>query len=333
MADNSLLPLSGDEKLALVAGLKRLIDEDPLPAVTAGADAYRDSVAAARGLNQMPTLHIDDAREHLVEYLRDVIAPPPPRTTIIAGGTKYGHDLWLPSVVLSFWQSRGHPNVTADPHVAAYYHPFYDAAWELCRIGVLRPGQSAPMGDMSMGRGSEYRGDGFSLTEFGRGWVQTAAQHPPGDPSRFSEVVQPFIGHFGEGFAQRAVEASHCYQTTNYLACCVMAGAAAESILLAVATAKMAGNEGKALNEYRVAHGRKKITDQITGGLQQGLRERFVTASSILNFWRDEAAHGTRTTITAVEAQFSLAQLLQFAQLTTDNWDTLTQGPPAPAPI
>jgi hypothetical protein len=28
MADDSLLPLSGDEKLALVAGLKRLIDED-----------------------------------------------------------------------------------------------------------------------------------------------------------------------------------------------------------------------------------------------------------------------------------------------------------------
>jgi hypothetical protein len=28
MADDSLLPLSGDEKLALVAGLKRLIDDD-----------------------------------------------------------------------------------------------------------------------------------------------------------------------------------------------------------------------------------------------------------------------------------------------------------------
>ena len=106
-----------------------------------------------------------------------------------------------------------------------------------------------------------------------------------------------------------------------------MAGAAAESILLAVAIEKMAGNEGKVLNEYRVGHGRKKITDRITaGGLQQGLRERFVTASSILNFWRDEAAHGTRTTITAVQAQFSLAQLLQFAQLTTDNWDTLTHS-------
>ena len=31
MADDSLLPLSADEKLALVAGLKRLIDEDHYP--------------------------------------------------------------------------------------------------------------------------------------------------------------------------------------------------------------------------------------------------------------------------------------------------------------
>jgi hypothetical protein len=31
MADDSLLPLSGDEKLTLVAALKRLIDEDRYP--------------------------------------------------------------------------------------------------------------------------------------------------------------------------------------------------------------------------------------------------------------------------------------------------------------
>jgi hypothetical protein len=72
--------------------------------------------------------------------------------------------------------------------------------------------------------GTEFRGDGFSLTEFGRGWVRIVAQHPPSDPSRFSEVMQPFIGRFGEGFARRAAEASRCYRTTNYLACCVMAG-------------------------------------------------------------------------------------------------------------
>jgi hypothetical protein len=107
-----------------------------------------------------------------------------------------------------------------------------------------------------------------------------------------------------------------------------MAGAAAESILLAVAIAKMAGDEGRILAQYRTAQGRKRITDLITGGLRQGLAEQFVMASGIVNFWRDEAAHGTRTTITEGEAQASLAQLLRFAQLTADNWDTLTHSGP-----
>jgi len=155
--------------------------------------------------------------------------------------------------------------------------------------------------------GQAFQGDGFSLTEFGRGWVQIAAEHPPSDPSRFSEVLQPFIGRFGEGFAQLSAEAARCYRTTNYLACCVMAGAAAESILLAVAISKMPGDEGRVLAQYRSAQGRKRITDLITGELRQGLAEQFVTACGILSFWRDEAAHGTRTTKTEGEAQASLA--------------------------
>jgi hypothetical protein len=121
----------------------------------------------------MPTLHIDDAIEHLVGYLRDEITNPPPRLPVISD-SRYGCDLWLPIVVANFWRSRGHPTFTADPRQpqgAAYYHPFYDAAWELCRIGVLRPGRNASMGDI--GAQSWFQGDGFSLTEFGRGWVQT----------------------------------------------------------------------------------------------------------------------------------------------------------------
>jgi hypothetical protein len=103
-----------------------------------------------------------------------------------------------------------------------------------------------------------------------------------------------------------------------------MAGAAAESILLAVAIAKMAGDEEKVLAQYRRSQGRKGTTDLITRGLRHGLADQFVTTSGILNFWRDEAAHGTRTTITEGEAQAALAQLLRFAQLTADNWDTIT---------
>jgi hypothetical protein len=272
-------------------------------------------------MKTMPTLHIDDALEHIVGYLRDEITKPPPRTPI--SDNKYGCDLWLPIVVRNFWHPRD-PSFNREirQQQETHYRPFYNAAWELCRIGVLRPGQSAPMSNRMAG--TEFQGDGFSLTEFGRGWVQTAAQHPPSDPSRFNEVLQPFIGRFGEVFAKRAAEASRCYRTTNYLACCVMAGSAVESILLATAIAKKAENEGQVLAQYRGAQGRKRITDFITRGLRQGLADQFLMTSGILNFWRDEAAHGTRTTITEGEAQASLAQLLRFAQLTVDNWDTLT---------
>ena len=272
----------------------------------------------------MPTLHIDDAIEHLIGYLRDEINKPPQRISVVPE-SKYGCDLWLPIVVRNFWHTRDPAFSSVNrQQEEAHYRPFYDGAWELCRIGVLRPGQNAPMANRMAG--TEFQGDGFSLTGFGCGWVQTAAQHPPSDPSRFTEVLQPFIGRFGEGFAQRAAEAARRYRTTNYLACCVMAGAAAKSyILLAVAIAKMDGNEGKVLTEYRGAHGRKRIIDRITQGLRQGLIEQFVTAGGILGFWRDEAAHGDQTTITEGEAQASLAQLLRFAQLTSDNWAALTQ--------
>jgi hypothetical protein len=209
----------------------------------------------------MPMLHVDDAIEHLITYLLAEITKPPPRWGIF--NTKYECDLWIPEFVRNFWHSRD-PSLVIEQSIQykPHYIPFYDAAWELCRIGVLRPGESAPMEGSSHGRG--FQGDGFSFTEFGRGWVKSAAQHPPSDPSRFAEVIQPFTDQFGEGFAQRAIEAARCHRTTNYLACCVMAGAAAESILLAVAIAKI-GDEGKVLTEYRGAHGRSKITTRITG--------------------------------------------------------------------
>ena len=50
--------------------------------------------------------------------------------------------------------------------------PFYDAAWDLCRIGVLRPGVFAPVGQEM----AAAFGDQFVITEFGREWLQ-AAQH------------------------------------------------------------------------------------------------------------------------------------------------------------
>jgi hypothetical protein len=104
--------------------------------------------------------------------------------------------------------------------------------------------------------GTGFVGDGYSVTDFGRLWLKDAAQHPSSDPSRLAEVLQTLGKHFGAGYQQRAAEAVRCYRTTNYLAACVMAGAAAESILLAVAIAKSDGNETKVLATSKSQGGR-----------------------------------------------------------------------------
>jgi hypothetical protein len=268
----------------------------------------------------MQHLHIDDAIDYLSRHLANKINPAPRASTAsIQCSPQY--DVEVRNVAEAFWRERGTSilNRTAGEN-EPYCQPFFDAAWYLCRIGVLRPGERAPQIGI---RGPAWNGDGFSLTHFGREWIATAAKRPPSDPGRFGEIMWPFAARFGAGFLQRAMEASRCYQTGNYLACCAMAGAATESILLAVAIAKI-GDEETTLREYRSAGGRKKITDRIAGAVKGGLATHFMTASGVLSFWRDETAHGVHTTISEVEAQASLAQLLRFAQLVHDNWTTLS---------
>jgi hypothetical protein len=102
-----------------------------------------------------------------------------------------------------------------------------------------------------------------------------------------------------------------------------MCGAAAESILLAVAIAK-SGDEGVTLDIYKSSNGRRKIIDQIVAQARQAISEPFRSATGLLSYWRDEAAHGLASTISEIEAHEALARLLQFAQFATDNWEELT---------
>ena len=83
----------------------------------------------------MPKLHIDDAIEHLVGYLREEITKPPQRTQLVSE-SKYDCDLWLPIVVRKFWEDRDPTSFTNAnrQQLEAYFRPFYDAAWELCRL-------------------------------------------------------------------------------------------------------------------------------------------------------------------------------------------------------
>jgi hypothetical protein len=230
----------------------------------------------------------------------------------------YGNDIWISGVVRSYWTSRMDPN-TLTPE---YFLPFYDTAWELCRIGVLRPGPHAPMGMAGVGGGT-YSGDGYSITEFGHSWLADPNRRTAGDPSRIFEIFAALGAGFGAGFAQRSSEAIRCHRTGNYLAACVMAGAAAESILLAVAIAK-AKDEAKVLRDYASAGGRGRVTKSVVSGLAGPLARTFEAALQVLHYWRDDAAHGMATTISEVEAYASLTQLLRLAQFCADRWAELT---------
>lgn len=269
----------------------------------------------------MQKLHVDDALDFIAQHLATLPGPESPQRPT-HNDRPYGSDLWVPYVAERYWQSRGVQLRDLGRDSEPFYTPFYDAAWQLSRFGVVRPGQVVPQGQ-SIAPG--FNGDGFSLTSFGREWVRDAAKRPTSGPSRFAELLLAFGPKFGSGFEQRAAEAVRCYRTGAHLAACVMAGAAAESVMLALAIMK-SGDEDVVLRDYRSASGSKKITDLVVKGLPGGLAEQVRHGSgAIAAFWRNEAAHGTYSHISEIEAHASLSQLLRFCQVAVDNWGTLTK--------
>lgn len=155
--------------------------------------------------------------------------------------SNYGYDLYLPNVIR--WhliqqtpQLRA-SNIELNQKVPQLFPLFANAAWELCRRGILRPGvngyntQATPDGSA---------GSGFSVTLFGQQWLSEDKEDTfiPTEPERFAQLLKPFAARFGDGFHERAQQAVRCYGAHAYLACCAMCGAAAESILLAAAIVK-----------------------------------------------------------------------------------------------
>jgi hypothetical protein len=100
-------------------------------------------------------------------------------------------------------------------------------------------------------------------------------------------------------------------------------GAAAESIVLSVAIAR-SSDEAVVLKIYTGTHGRKKTIDSITQGARAGISGPFKAATDLLSYWRDEAAHGTVSEISEIEAHTALGRLVRFAQFASDNWSELT---------
>ena len=248
-------------------------------------------------------LHRDDAARFLMTVLRE--RPENVRSN--------GNDVWIPKVAEEYLREiSDKPIAVNDSTTLDFYPLFHDAAWDLARRGVLRLSEIYP--NVPLGP-RVSRGAGYCLTEAGRARLVDLVDQSwvPVDPSRYSEALKRFVVNFGSGFERRAYEAARSYDSGNYLACCAMCGAAAESILLAVAIAK-SGDEGITLSTYRTASGRRKVVDSVVGQTGQTIAEAFRSATGLLSYWRDEASHGMASTISEIEAHEGLARLLRFAQ-------------------
>lgn len=229
----------------------------------------------------------------------------------------YGYDLYLPNVMRKWCQENGQE----DRYLREISPYFYDASWELCRMGIIRPGIQR-WGEQDTSDGSA--GNGYSITPFGKEWLNESDvdSFVPTEPGRFSEMLSPYSETFGPGFHERSQQAIRCYGAHTYLACCVMCGAAAESILLNLAIAKEGDEEG-VLKIYKAANGRKKLEDLIIGQQKGNIKNDFEICFALLKYWRDEAGHGRKSDISENEAYTSLALLMRCAQFAQDNYKTL----------
>jgi len=226
---------------------------------------------------------------------------------------RFGYDVYIPNLIHSYTSDyQEQLNISSI---------FFDAAWELCRRGIMRPGVKV-LGEQATDQGSS--GGGFSLTPFGKRWIEED-QHVfvPTEPERFAEMISPFKETFGPGFYERAQQAIRCYGAHAYLACCAMCGAAAESILLATAIAKIT-DEDQVLRTYRSANGRSRVENIVVGQLQEPLRREFMGLTILLKYWRDEAAHGKNSNIGDNEAYTSLVMILRYSLFVHQNWNDLT---------
>jgi hypothetical protein len=269
-----------------------------------------------------PGIDLDDAIHFLVSYVRTGLAARD--RSRFGQGSGGAYDVRLHLVAREYLAQRGVPEHDLNGAVAA--HPelgvFFTAAWDLCRRGILRPGAR----DFASNTTASWAGgEGFCATPYGERWIQDADELEliPMQPARFASMLLKAGARFGPGFVERADQAVACYMGRAFLACCAMSGAAAESVLLALAIAKKGGDERWILDKYAGPAGRSRVETYLLGQQTLGVREEFQRYTALLKHWRDDSAHGRAVRISEPEAYQSMAILLRFARWAEDHWDDL----------
>jgi hypothetical protein len=262
----------------------------------------------------MPTL--DEAIAFTLTFLRDRNPSGSVRPT--SAGSHYGYDLYAPSIARQWAMGQIPSSGNLERAAQEASGVFFEAAWELCRRGLLRPGVRAASTQ------GVNDGGGYSLTSQGALWLKDAeeAHFIALQPGALAAAFDRFREKFGDAYHQRTQEALRCRSAEAWLAACAMVGAAAESMLLALAVART-GNEESVLRTYLGRDGRKATLNLITGQASRQISQPLSSGMALLSYWRDAAGHGQAAPISAPEAEQALRELLSLSQFASDRWNDL----------
>ncbi|CAM4411305.1 MAG: hypothetical protein LEGION0403_FIIPPAGN_02688 [Legionella sp.] len=180
---------------------------------------------------------------------------------------------------------------------------FSEVLFELSRRRILRPGcRHGGHFTISQVRNLD---EGFTITEYGKQWLKSHQSNLLSmEKGRLEESFSQFQPLFGKDYFKRTKEAVSCYFSGNYLACCVMCGAATESILLSAAFIKF--DKAQVLNTYRTGSGRSRLEKSLFGQADQYIQDRYAKYTDLINYWRDESGHGDESEIDVHEAYIAL---------------------------
>jgi hypothetical protein len=120
----------------------------------------------------------ETALKYLIHYARQPVN---------VGFNSYGYEVYIPNVILSYLQNEEGRPEPSDDRKQGVSSAFYEAAWELCRRGILRFGV-VRLGAQETTDGSA--GNGYSITQFGRIWMAESDQDAfvPTEPERFGHM-------------------------------------------------------------------------------------------------------------------------------------------------
>lgn len=240
------------------------------------------------------------------------------RTRLAAGDRDYGYDLQVNNALQDYLASFPY-GASRDQVERSLYPTLAEAAWELCKRGILRPG-IATLG----GQGLDI-GHGYSVTIAGREWLSSGASEDflLMQPGSLATSLRKHADLFGRGFEQRVHEALVCRDVQAWLSCCAMAGAAAEAILIALAL-KIVGDEKKVFSIYNSRSGRHELLKVVRRSWKEHDAQQLNTMMKIVAYWRDDAAHGGFIDVSQATAEEALRQLLHLSLWVGRDWARLT---------